>query len=128
MKDDIEIGEYIRTVFGDIGKVYDKTTLLEPTTYFFLGIDNLKRSAEDYLIVKHSNKIIDLIYEGDYVNNDIVDDVKFDDLMEATRIHFKSGYFLDEQFIRRIVTKEKLEEVAYKINEENTNERNNSSK
>lgn len=119
MKDDIEIGEYIRTVFGDIGKVYDKLELLEPTTYFFLGIDNLKYSAEDYLIVKHSNKIIDLIYEGDYVNNDIVDDVRFDDLMEATRIHFKSGYFLDEQFIKRIVTKEKLEEVAYKVNEVN---------
>ena len=117
---EIKIGEYVRTKDGRIEKVkeinkygvvtkYDNNDDTFSTEVNWYTESGREINKED--ILEHSFKIIDLLYKGDYVNNDIVDDIVFSDLMGENRIHLKSGFFLDEQFIRRIITKEKLKKL-----------------
>ena len=66
----IDVGEYIKTNKGNIGKIieirlgFNKDTQLYQDIY---KLDNGLWTVLDY-IVKHSKQLIDLIEEGDYVN------------------------------------------------------------
>lgn len=105
---EIEIGEYVRTKKGKIFK-YGKGRA-------YLGKDNE--------IVNHSKNIIDLIEEGDYVNEQKVlclkknNDNCRDDIgtsyIEGIDIYL--GY--DESDIKTILTHEQYERNCYRLEEE----------
>ena len=59
----IEVGEYVRTKNGLMGKV------VQITNYkYIIRFYNGKEIAIGTIIAKHSKNIIDLIEEGDFVN------------------------------------------------------------
>ena len=66
----IEIGEYVRTKKGNIGKVLDITTCTGQKRKKYLIKWNIVKVyyITGATIVKHSPDIIDLIEPGDYVN------------------------------------------------------------
>lgn len=65
---DIQVGEYVRTISGNIDKVDALYGMIENTVH----LENHKwQSIKN--IVKHSPNIIDLIEVGDYVNGKKID-------------------------------------------------------
>ena len=76
MEEEIEVGEWIRSKDGFIGKVqkinYDN---MEKSNYYICEKDNVM--ASNYLenIAKHSKQLIDLIEVGDFVNGYRVENV-----------------------------------------------------
>jgi hypothetical protein len=60
-RDEIKVGEYVRSWNGSIGKV----TRIEEGRFLY---DNKELICFIASVVKHSKNIIDLIEEGDYVN------------------------------------------------------------
>lgn len=64
---DIEIGDYVRSRNGSIGKV----TKIEDDKYLY---ENKELITFIGNVVKHSKNIIDLIEVGDFVNGNIVTD------------------------------------------------------
>ena len=124
MEDKIEVGEWIRSKDGFIGKVqkinYDN---MEKSNYYICEKDNVM--ASNYLenIVKHSKQLIYLIEVGDivkdkynkyevaFVKNDKIycNDYNLDDSLITLR----------EQDIKAILTKEQMEANCYKVGGEN---------
>ena len=120
MEDKIEVGEWIRSKDGFIGKVqkinYDN---MEKSNYYICEKDNVM--ASNYLenIVKHSKQLIYLIEVGDivkdkynkyevaFVKNDKIycNDYNLDDSLITLR----------EQDIKAILTKEQMEANCYKV-------------
>ena len=105
----IEIGEYVRTEIGTIGKVVRINEI-------YFTIEN-NRGEIDVLYEgnqKHSRNIIDLIEVGDYVNGHKINKkyVNSDNILcfeiegEETIVEVKS-----------IVTKQQFSNMEYKINE-----------
>ena len=92
---EIEIGEYVRSSLGSIGKI----TRIEDE--IFLYEDNTLITLIGK-VVKHSKNIIDLIQVGDYVNGK-----KINDKLNLKYVH--------ESIIKSIVTKEQFESIEYKI-------------
>lgn len=124
MKDEIKVGEWIRTKDGCI----DKVILL------YSGKCNNPNCKEKHIscatnyynqneIVKHSPNIIDLIEVGDYVNGYKVVDIMED--MQTGEIHLEmtSDYTNQEigdctiynKDIKTIVTHEQFKAMEYKI-------------
>lgn len=108
----VEIGDYIRTKNGYIGKLLkfakDKDFFANIESDFILGGMPIKKKD----ILKYSKNLIDLIQEGDYVNGMIVDkDIR------GLLCSDKDGYFhyIDDIQIKTIVTKELFESVKYKV-------------
>ena len=64
---DIEVGDYVRSRNGSIGKV----TKIEDDKYLY---ENKELITFIGNVVKHSKNIIDLIEVGDFVNGNIVTD------------------------------------------------------
>ena len=64
---DIEVGDYVRSRNGSIGKV----TKIEDDKYLY---ENKELITFIGNVVKHSKNIIDLIEIGDFVNGNIVTD------------------------------------------------------
>ena len=114
----IEIGEYVRTKSGFIGKVI--------TRHGGYGLHyelNIKKEIQNNMmngivrednIVKHSKHIIDLIEVGDYVNGKYVKEIN----------QYKNGKsiialigIIDEQDIKTIVTKEQFNLAEYRLEE-----------
>lgn len=115
----IEVGEYVRTNKGRIGKALLREeaykgcryigerledTIIELDTYdnFRVNINSIKN---------HSKNIIDLIEEGDYVNGSRVDE-----LYDGYVFVENSDYRVKE--ISSILTKELYEANCYKVKEE----------
>ena len=105
----LEIGEYVRTEIGTIGKVVRINEI-------YFTIEN-NRGEIDVLYEgnqKHSRNIIDLIEVGDYVNGHKINKkyVNSDNILcfeiegEETIVEVKS-----------IVTKQQFSNMEYKINE-----------
>lgn len=121
---DIQVGEYCRTKQGKIAKLIKKgidSNIKESYMTFndyIIGYygSGYKRIYEDDFdkITKHSFNIIDLIEEGDYVNG-----LKVADVNEGGVSYFDEveGQYYDIGEIKSIVTKERFEEVEYKVNE-----------
>jgi hypothetical protein len=121
MSEEIKIGEYVRTLDGNIGKIEQINK--EPTddTVIYVVTDNWVGMYEE--IVKHSKNIIDLIEVGDYVNGykvvDIMEDMKTGEL----HLEMTSDYTNQEigdctiynKNIKSIVTKEQFKEMEYKV-------------
>lgn len=118
----MKVGDYVRTKNGYIGKIIDYHN--EPTDYYFNCYEtDLKTTFTDKFIteyddIKSSPKIINLIKEGDLVNNHIVgqilyenqtiDNIKYLDL-EGVNI------LVCNDDIKSIVTKEQFSSMEYKV-------------
>ena len=118
MEDKIEVGEFVRSKDGYIGKVEliieDEQ---ERQNYYICEKDNVMASNYRDNIVKHSKNIIDLIEVGDYVNEypvRIVMGKKCNfDLNEMNWVDLEN-VFLDG-LIQDIVTKEQFDSIKYEI-------------
>lgn len=116
---EIEVGEWVRTKKGYIGKVIKIRERIE--TY--------KNDREAYLVdwshkratyisqikdIKHSNNKIDLIQKGDYINGEKV--------TEITKNYITIGKITyaikDLKGIKKIVTREQFSSVEYVFEEE----------
>lgn len=114
--EEIKVGDYVRTIYGEIAKI----TQVHPR------IKGIKRKAQgliDFnLIKKHSKNIIDLIEVGDYVNGR---EVKHIAMFEGFPDYLKL-IFVDEKHlipddtcenneIKTILTHEQFEQNSYKV-------------
>ena len=126
MEEEIEVGEWIRSKDGFIGKVqkinYDN---MEKSNYYICEKDNVM--ASNYLenIAKHSKQLIDLIEKDDYVNGYKVISVDYDvmnDTTECIELDLNSNYqynFISIRQIQTILTKEQYMANCYKVGGEN---------
>jgi hypothetical protein len=123
----LEDGMYVRTKDGIILKI-DSTEDIYTTDNIFIGMciyDNEGHFVNDVEITKASHNIIDLIEEGDYVNEFLVREVKKVpneaigkvvvtdssncDCWEGAPIDYRS------EEIKSIVTKEQFEAIKYEL-------------
>lgn len=117
MKLDLRENMYIRTKDGIIAKVDcidDDTIFFDKDLYRnygdsidFLEKDNLER------IVKASFSIIDLIEEEDFVNEEMIVKIKED--KDGKYLVTMNNNVIRNQGIESILTKEQMEQMAYKV-------------
>jgi len=86
----MKVGDYVRTKKG--------------TIYQFNSTSSKALSGAKKYMVKSSPRIIDLIEAGDYVNG-----------FKMTENDIK--YWLEENNVKSIVTKESFENISYKVGE-----------
>ena len=129
--EEIEVGEYVRTKDGKIGK-FVKYSSRSDSSYYkspfdcFIKLQNRKtclQCAKDY-IVKHSKNIIDLLEVGDYVNGHLLVELSenvYNQKLVTTEVDGKDGairhHYL-ERGIKSIVTKEQFSSMEYKVEED----------
>ena len=122
----LEEGMYVRTKDGIIGKynVIKELTNV-PTLNGYYEAKEIKREYIDnklyrnYVVVKASHNIIDLIEVGDYVNGEKVGYI--DDCDGAMKEYYYDyedsnrdvGHYFEE--IKSIVTKEAFESISYEV-------------
>lgn len=119
MEDKIEVGEYVRTNKGNIGKIveirlgFNKDTQLYQDIYI---LDNGLWTVLDY-IVKHSKIISEVVNIGDYVNGKLIH--KIDKGSNYCYLYYGNcKTFVDYQ-IKTILTKESYMANCYKLGGEN---------
>jgi hypothetical protein len=120
--EEIEIGEYVRTKSGNIGKVLDITNVTMQKRKKYLIKWNISKAyyITAIRIVKHSKNIIDLIEEGDYVNGkEIIMDLQKSKEWYKLKDDFITckDYTFEEKEIKRVVTKEQFNSIAYRLEE-----------
>ncbi len=130
--DGIEVGEYVRTEEGYIGKLVEYI----PNALNYLKIDvdkeiiHCNNSRDNFIYtrygfqLKHSHNPIDIIEVGDYVNGRLVLQVDYKNQNVCLLIPFTDtkantnimwyGY----EDIKTIVTKEQFESISYKVKQE----------
>lgn len=107
---EIKVGDYVRTKYGEIGIITQ--------TYPYLKWKKKKASIRlDFNLIKnHGPNIIDLIEIGDYVNGCLINYIPDN---EKAVYHDASDCMGVERFenkdIKTIVTKEQFEEMGYKV-------------
>ena len=118
---EIQVGEYVRTDKGNIGKVIEKRLGK------FYKNDNediqilkniyeldIKQWTTDEYVKNHSFEPIDLIEVGDYVNGEkVVLITNENELLLDRNINVLDKY----RCIKTIVTKEQFESMSYKVGE-----------
>lgn len=125
MKDKLEVGHFIRTIKG-IGRIEeiteDKTEIYfncdTGLTISFIKKDFTQEEMAQYY--KHSDNIIDLIEEGDYVNGVEVIGKEFDNFNKEYLQCGVSDYVIctfEVKDIKTILTKEQYENNCYKVEE-----------
>lgn len=117
--EDIEVGEYVRTDDGEIGKVI-KIKDDDEYSYNYYICDDDRANSIRSMIVKHSKNIIDLIEVGDYVNGHLIEEIQelhgkkcvfYDlDLPMQLGLHF---YMNND--IKTIVAKEQFARAEYSV-------------
>lgn len=115
----IEVGEYVRTNNGLIGKLIrierdDIDTSLK--WYVFYDNKNERYINKPY-ITKHSKNIIDLIEVGDYVNESRVDKIELC-INEVVREHYlkiNDNWAIYNWNIKTILTKEQYNKNCYRL-------------
>ena len=115
MEKNIEVGEYIRTIYYNIEKI---VKIYKEDTYDIVETDQnvYELSWLENNILKKSKNIIDLIEVGDYVN--------------GYRVYHMAGHYVsveslekydlcfEEQDIKTIVTREQFKSIQYKLEAE----------
>lgn len=105
----IEVGEYVRTEIGTIGKVVRINEI-------YFTIEN-NRGEIDVLYEgnqKHSKNIIDLIEVGDYVNGKEIHEI--DENRKRLYSYEKDDYnIILNREIQRVVTKEQFNNMEYRV-------------
>lgn len=109
----INVGDYVRTINGEIYKLIDDFALI----YFQ---KEQEYGLPEHQIIKSSPNIIDLIEVGDYVNGHRVIDIAKDQIRALYYEDINQKYALIPMInkdIKSIVTREMLESMEYKIGE-----------
>ena len=114
-KKEIEVGEWIRTQDGQIGKNNSNYNWNLEETYI-----------NDSPVVKHSKNIIDLVEAGDYVNGHRVTESKYKQYdkyyfidIDCNDISFGWGIgVIPVDEIKSIVTHEQFASIEYKLEED----------
>ena len=112
---DIEVGEYVRTNKGSIGKV---TEILSGAIAPRVQLETIAVST--IMIKNHSKNIIDLIEVGDYVNGKEIclKDEKENAVVWGFQLKDEQRiFYLYEQDIKSIVTREQFKSVEYRLGE-----------
>lgn len=128
MEDKIEVGDYVRTKYG-IAKV-EKVEPDKPHKTIWYTVDKpqyycfLVREQE---VIKSSKNIIDLIEEGDYVNEKKVKNTFIDPFTKKRRLGIegievnwqgdRSSMYIESRDIKSIVTKEQYKQIEYIVEE-----------
>ena len=106
----LKVGQFARLKSGYIVKVLNvKDDWIETDTKFIT-----RTFPKDF--VKASYNIIDILEVGDYVNGSPICSFKTDEkdrIWIYTDSNYKCGYLENE--IKKIVTKEQMEQMAYKV-------------
>lgn len=125
---EIEIGEYVRTTEGYLGKliainkqdynylVVDTSIKVRndeyPSTYLYLKNENIKNNSEN---------IKDLIEVGDYVNGHLIVNEIYGEDDNNIYFEIEGGFnkakYIGEKDIKSIVTHEQFEKISYKVGE-----------
>ena len=115
---EIEVGDWIRSKDGFIGKVrritYDD---MEKSNYYICEKDNIM--ASNYLenIAKHSKIISEIVEVGDYVNGELVYNEQ--GYLAIERCEYIPPFELLENIdIKSIVTHEQMASIEYKVEED----------
>lgn len=119
---DIEVGEYIRTKGGYIGKVEHITKgykFKTTTGHIATGqerylLDNRKSISKPY-VTKHSKNILDLIEKGDIVNNERVKRIHKGIGQQYIVLEGRNIFSEDYKDIETILTHEQYEQNCYKV-------------
>lgn len=119
----LEVGMYVRTKWGDIRKIeriWNDTDFNVDKTYYNYNIeeDTLGCVLNEDIIKEPSFDVTDLIKVGDYVNGLKVTSV--DKTFEGNKLiglgkNFGFSKFDNDYKITSIVTKEQMEQMAYKV-------------
>ena len=113
---EIEVGDWIRSKDGFIGKVqkisYDN---MEKSNYYICEKDNVM--ASNYLenIAKHSKIISEIVEVGDYVNGKLIH--KIDKGTNYCYLYYGNCKTFVNYQIKSIVTHEQFESIEYKVEE-----------
>lgn len=111
---EIEVGEYVRTKMGTIGKFKyygdDKENI-------YFKNDRGTTCVYEKEIVKHSKNIIDLIEEGDYVNGVKILEVRRTDKDTLLMTNYVPQDFImgTKGCVNSIVTKEMFASAEYRV-------------
>lgn len=114
----MKVGDYVRTKYGRIGKIYNLT--VDYSSELILCEESSIPFAK-HQIIKSSPNIIELIEVGDYVNGQKVFDKLYDELNKCWYLKLEIGEVFGkyartyQQHIKSIVTKEQFEEMEYKL-------------
>lgn len=119
----MEIGEYVRTQNGRIGRVikiwvWEGTSKRKEQTHYLIDWGGKASYIAILKNLKHSKNIIDLIEEGDYINGQEV--LRINDYEDFKRADFNLDYddtdavYNDD--IKSIATKEQFESIKYEVN------------
>ena len=122
MKDKLEPNMYVRTNWCYICKIININDFREPSMKYGVEASYLKdiMFIGDDDILKASHNIIDLIEPEDYVNGVEVIDKEFDNFNEEYLQCGVGDYVIctyEVKDIKSIVTKEQMEQMAYKAGE-----------
>lgn len=123
--DKIEVGEWIRTHTGEIGKVFKVELAKEEREKYpnnpYKGYwrdkyvtDVRKGYCTRQVIKKHSKRLIELIEKEDYVNGYKVDDIENNKIIIGDTTQVIEQIVLNEE-IESIVTKEQFASMEYRL-------------
>lgn len=113
--EEIKVGEYVRTEFGNIGKFYRSASEMSDVYYIYINRDGNKISSRYDSIVKYSPNIIDLIEVGDIVHTrDVLNEDYYwmfdEEMVQATKETIQDGIELVD-----ILTHEQYQQNCYKV-------------
>lgn len=126
----LEVGKWCRTILGTIFKIiggnvdmweididYSYLSKCENEDYNCYAY-NKNNSLFEKLVVKASYNIIDILEKEDYVNgkkiiNVIPEDICGDEILDNQHIFSIDGEIFENE-IKSIITKEQMEQMAYK--------------
>lgn len=120
--EEIEVGEYVRTKSGDIGKVISEFG--SSIRIVFKNEEwGIRKDKEDREILSHSKNIIDLIEEGDVVKYKLkglsVSGIrivkKHIDARTSKENLLVQGFMLEQLEIKSIVTKEQFTSIEFRL-------------
>lgn len=112
----MNIGDYVRTKRGLIGKIININEFREPCMKYGIEasyLDDIWFIGDDDIEIREE-KPIDLIQVGDYVNGE-----KIQFITNKGQLITDGGYNLFKKYenIKSIVTKEQFENIEYKVEE-----------
>ena len=113
--EEIKVGDYVRTEFGNIGKFYRPASEGSDVYYIYINRDGNKISSRYDSIVKYSPNIIDLIEVGDIVHTrDVLNEDYYwmfdEEMVQATKETIQDGIELVD-----ILTHEQYQQNCYKV-------------
>jgi len=126
---EIQVGEYVRTKSGNIGKVLDITNVTMQKRKKYLIKWNISKAYYITLnIINHDFNIIKLIEAGDYVNGYLVEAIDYYEDENGNLFDVLGVVFTDDDFayskelkninIHSIVTKEQFKSMEYEVRED----------